>query len=268
MSIALSAKIHPSAIIEDGAVIGEQVEVGPFCVVGPEVSLAEGVRLISHVVIAGVTRVGPRTVFYPFASIGHAPQDLKYAGERVELVIGADNVFREHSTANPGTAGDNSITKIGDRCLFMMGSHIAHDCVVGDHVILANNATIAGHVHVGNGAILGGISAVHQFTRIGRNAMIGGMTGVEKDVIPFGSVMGNRAYLAGLNLIGMKRAKLPRETINATRAAYRMIFEGEEGSLQSRAQAAAEAFPEIDTVQEIAAFLSDDSARSFCTPRA
>lgn len=265
MAIDPSAEIHPTAVVAEGAVIGAGAIVGPFCVVGPEVVLAPGVVLHSHVAVAGVTRVGEGTQIFPFASIGHAPQDLKYAGERVELVIGARNRIREHCTMNPGTVGGGGITRVGDDCLFMMSTHVAHDCVVGNRVILANNATLAGHVVVEDGAILGGLAAVHQFVRIGRNAMIGGLAGVVADVIPFGSVTGERGHLAGLNLVGLKRAGVERSQIHGLRAAFGEMFAGE-GTLQDRARAALDRHPDNPLVAEVAGFILTDSARSFTVP--
>lgn len=267
MSIDSNATIHDSAIVEDGATIGAGATVGPFCAVGADVTLGEGVELVSHVAVAGVTSVGARTRIFPFASIGHQPQDLKFHGERTELRIGEDNQIREHVTMNPGTEGGGGVTSVGSRCLFMMGAHVGHDCHVGDNVILANNATLAGHVDVGDFAFLGGLSAVHQFVRIGGQAMIGGMTGVEKDVIPFGMVIGNRAWLHGLNIVGLKRRGFDRPTIHALRAAYRDIFDGE-GNLASRAETAAPNYVDVEPVQDIIKFITHDSSRSFCTPRA
>ena len=257
--------IHPTAIIADGAKVAESAIIGPYCVVGPDVVLAEKVELKSHVAVDGRTRIGEGTVVYPFASLGHAPQDLKFSGERSELNIGAHNTIREHVTMNTGTEGGGMLTQVGDHCLFMVASHVAHDCKVGNRVILANNATLAGHVEVGDGAIIGGLAAIHQFVRIGRAAMIGGMSGVEKDVIPFGSVTGERASLSGLNLIGLKRSGVERETIHALRGAYKALFDAQDGVLEERvsklrAGAAAE-------VSELLDFLSDDSSRSFCTPK-
>ncbi|MGF1500224.1 MAG: acyl-ACP--UDP-N-acetylglucosamine O-acyltransferase [Paracoccaceae bacterium] len=258
--------IHPTALVEAGAEIGDGVEIGPYCIVGPEVVLAAGVVLEAHVVVAGRTTIGPRSRVWPFASLGHQPQDLKYRGEPSRLEIGADCRIREHVTANPGTEGGGMVTRIGDGCLLMVGTHIGHDCQVGRGAIFANNATLAGHVDVGEGAVLGGLSAVHQFVRIGPGAMVGGMSGVEKDVIPFGSVIGNRAELGGLNVIGLKRRGVPREAIHALRAAYREIFYGE-GALADRAARAAAAHPESPEVQSVVAFIRADTSRSFCTPR-
>ncbi|MEM9045701.1 MAG: acyl-ACP--UDP-N-acetylglucosamine O-acyltransferase [Pseudomonadota bacterium] len=258
--------IHPTAIIEDGAVIGSGVRIGPYCVIGGEVELAEGVELISHVVVAGRTKIGSGTRVWPFASVGHQPQDLKFKGEASRLEIGAECMIREHATLNPGTEGGGRLTSLGDRCLMMMGSHVGHDCHVGSSVIMANNATLGGHVHVGDFALLGGLSAVHQFVRIGTHSVVGGMTGVEKDVIPFGSVLGDRASLGGLNLIGLKRRGFDRQTIHSLRTAYRELFEGE-GRLTDRAQDVGAKYPDIEPVQQIVAFIAADSSRSFCTPR-
>lgn len=258
--------LHPSAVVEEGAVLGADVTVGPFCTVGAEVTLSDGVELVSHVAVAGRTTIGPRTRIWPFASIGHQPQDLKYAGEASVLEIGADCMIRETVTANPGTAGGGRITRIGNRCLLMAGAHVGHDCILSDGVILANNATLAGHVEVGENAFLGGLSAVHQFVRLGAHSMVGGMSGVEKDVIPFGSVLGNRAALGGLNIVGIKRRGFDRATIHALRAAYRTIFEGT-GALAERAERAAASHPDVPAVQEMTAFILADSSRNFCTPR-
>ncbi len=258
--------IHDTAVVDPKAEIGADVSIGPYCVVGPGVSLADGVELVSHVAVDGITKIGPGTKIWPFASIGHQPQDLKFAGEESYLEIGAKNMIREHVTMNPGTTGGGLYTRIGDGGLFMMGVHVGHDCQIGNHVIMANNATLAGHVEVGDFAFMGGLSAVHQFVRIGPHAMVGGMSGVEKDIIPFGSVIGNRADLGGLNVIGLKRRGFDRETIRAIRDAYRAIFYGE-GALHDRAEAAGQAHPEIEPVQEMVEFITADTARSFCTPR-
>lgn len=258
--------IHPSSVVEPGAEIGTGVEIGPFCHVGAEVRLRDGVVLHSHVSLTGRTEIGARTRVWPFASLGSQPQDLKYEGEQSSLSIGADCMVREHVTANPGTKGGGMHTRVGDKCLLMVGSHIGHDCQLGQGVILANNATLAGHVEIGDFAFLGGLCAVHQFVRIGQHAMVGGMTGVEKDVIPFGSVIGNRAELGGLNIVGLKRRGFPREAIHALRAAYREVFFGE-GSLADRAARAAETHRGIEAVEAMVAFILADSSRSFCTPR-
>jgi UDP-N-acetylglucosamine acyltransferase len=263
----VNTEIHPTAIIEPGATLGEGVFVGPYCVVGPDVSLGDGVRLISHAVVAGRTAVGPNSHIYPFASIGHQPQDLKYRGEPSRLEIGANNIIREHVTMNPGTEGGGMCTRIGNNCLFMMSAHVAHDCVVGNHVILANNATLAGHVHIGDYAILGGLSAVHQFARIGCHAMVGGLSGVEQDVIPYGLVLGNRARLAGLNIIGLKRRGFSRAEVATLRKAYRLMF-AEEGSMAERLNDVTEMYSGNEAVMDIVEFIRTDSSRAICQPRA
>ncbi len=257
--------IHPSAIVEDGAQIGQGVTIGPFCLVGHEVRLDDGVSLHSHVVIAGRCRIGANTKIFPFASIGTQPQDLKYKGEPSELIIGCNNIIREHVTMSPGTEGGGMVTTVGNNCLFMVGSHVAHDCVIGDHVILVNNATLGGHVSVGDWAILGGLSAAHQFVRIGRHAMIGGMSGVENDVIPYGSVIGNRARLSGLNIVGLKRRGFSRNTIHALRNAYRLLF-APEGTMAERMEDVAEVFHDNEPVMEIVNFIRADASRAICQP--
>ena len=257
--------IHPSAIVADGVQLGEDIRIGPYCVIGPNVELGDGSELISHVSIAGRTQIGANTKVFPFASIGHQPQDLKYQGEPSWLVIGCNNIIREHVTMNPGTEGGGMETRVGNNCLFMVGAHVAHDCQIDDHAILVNNATLAGHVEIGEWAIVGGLSAVHQFVRIGKHAMIGGMTGVEQDVIPYGSVMGNRARLFGLNLVGLKRRDFSRDDIHEMRKAYRLIF-AEEGTMAERLEDVAEDFADYKPVMEIVEFIQADSSRSICHP--
>ncbi|MEQ1890744.1 MAG: acyl-ACP--UDP-N-acetylglucosamine O-acyltransferase [Alphaproteobacteria bacterium] len=258
--------IHPTAIVPGAAQLGSGVVIGPYCVLGEQVALGDNVTLHSHVCIAGKTSIGAGTTIFPFASIGHPPQDLKYAGETSELIIGAGNVIREHVTMNPGTAGGGLVTRVGDNGLFMAGAHVAHDCQVGGHVILANHATLAGHVTVGDYAILGGLSAVQQFARIGQHAMIGGMSGVVDDVIPYGSVLGNRAHLGGLNVIGLKRRGFSRDQIHGLRNAYRMLF-APEGTLQERLEDVAALFRDHVEVMEIVDFIRS-ATRSICTPEA
>lgn len=258
--------IHPTAIIEPGARLGGDITIGPYSCIGADVELGDGVSIMAHVVVGGRTTIGPRTRIFPFASIGLPPQDLKYHGEESTLRIGADNTIREHVTMNPGTEGGGMLTSVGDRCLFMVGAHVAHDCKVGNGVIMANNATLAGHVEIGDHAVLGGLSAVHQFVRIGQNAMIGGMSGVEHDVIPYGSVMGDRARLAGLNVVGLRRRNFSRDEIHALRSAYRMIFAAE-GTMAERIEDAAEMFKDAPAVMDIVAFIRADSSRAICQPR-
>lgn len=260
-------QIHPSALIEDGAVLGKNVKIGPFCMVGPKVTLGDDVELVSHVVVAGRTSIGARTKIFPFACLGQQPQDLKYAGEDTLLEIGADNKIREHATMHPGTVGGGGVTRVGDNGLFMAGTHVGHDCLVGDNVILANNATLAGHVEIQDFVIIGGLSAVIQWRRIGAHAIIGGLTGVEFDVIPYGSVVGDRARLAGLNLIGLKRRNFSRDEIHALRGAYKAVFNGAEGTLRSRAEAAQEQYAQFKGVQTMTSFMLDGEDRRFCTPR-
>jgi UDP-N-acetylglucosamine acyltransferase len=260
------AEIHPTAIVDPAAKLATSVAVGPYCVVDGEVELGESVRLHAHVVVTGRTRIGPRTRIFPFASIGHEPQDLKYQGEKSELVIGSDNLIREHVTMNPGTTGGGMVTRVGSHCLFMVGAHVAHDCQIGDHVIMANNATLAGHVIVGDYAVLGGLSAVHQFVRIGPHAMIGGMSGVENDVIPYGSVMGDRARLSGLNIRGLQRRGFERDDLQALRSAFQLLFT-EKGTFGERVADVAALYKDIEPVRHIVDFIRADSSRAICQPR-
>lgn len=262
----MSRTIHPTAVVDPAAELGDDVVVGPFCVVGAQVTLGAGVRLLSHVVVEGRTRIGDGTVIYPFASIGHRPQDLKYRGEPSELIIGRNNQIREHVTMNPGTEGGGMVTRVGDNGLFMMGAHVAHDCILGDNVILANNATLAGHVVVGDFAFFGGLSAVHQFVRVGAHAMIGGMSGVENDVIPFGLVMGDRARLSGLNLVGLERRGFSKEQVRDLRAAYRMLF-ASEGTFADRVEEVERRYGDTVLVADVLGFIRTKSSRALCQPR-
>jgi UDP-N-acetylglucosamine acyltransferase len=263
----MTARIHATAVVEAGASLGEDVVVGPFCVVGADVVLGKGVRLVSHVAVAGRTRIGDSTIVYPFSSLGHPPQDMKYRGEPSELVIGAHNVVREHVTMNPGTEGGGMLTRVGDHGLFMVGVHVAHDCIVGDHVIFANNATLAGHVTVGDYAIIGGLSAVHQFVRIGCHAMIGGMSAVENDVIPYGLAMGERARLAGLNLVGLERRGFAREDVRALRSAYRLLFATSSDTFADRLEEAGREYQANGLVSEVLDFIRLKSARPLLQTR-
>jgi UDP-N-acetylglucosamine acyltransferase len=257
--------IDPTAIVEDGAQIDENVSIGPYCVVGSDVSLSDGVTLASHVVVTGRSNIGANTRIYPFASIGHQPQDMKYKGEPSELTVGCNTIIREHVTMNPGTEGGGMVTRVGNNCLIMVGSHVAHDCQIGDHAILVNNATLGGHVRIDEWAIIGGLSAIHQFARIGRHAMVGGMSGVENDVIPYGSVFGNRAHLSGLNIVGLKRRGFSRDTIHALRKAYRLMF-APEGTLKERLADVSATFADNEPVMEIVDFIEADSSRAICQP--
>lgn len=258
--------IHPTAIVEPGAKLGAGVKIGPFCMVGPGVELGDDSELVSHVVLAGRTSIGPRAKIFPFASIGHQPQDLKFHGEPSTLTIGADCMIRESVTMNPGTEGGGLATTVGDKCVFLTGAHVAHDCKVGSSVIFSNNVMLAGHCTVQDFAIIGGGAAVHQYCRIGAHAFIGGLSGVENDVIPYGIALGNRAHLAGLNIVGLKRRGFSREVIHDIRKAYRLLF-ADEGTLQERVEDVAGTFDGHGVVQEILAFIREGGSRSICTPR-
>jgi len=260
--------IHPTAVVEDGAALGAGVSVGPFCVVGSDVRLGDDVVLDSHCVVTGRTELGRGCRVYPFASVGSAPQDTKYAGEASWLTVGADTTIREHVTLNPGTAGGGLHTRVGARCLLMVGAHVAHDCDVGDDVIMVNQATLGGHVTIEDGAILGGLAAVHQYVRIGAGAMIGGMTGVEHDVIPYGMALGNRARLNGLNVVGLKRQGVEKSAIQTLRNAYHVLFERGDGTFQDRIAEVAERYGNEERVARVLDFLRADAGRPLCRPGA
>ncbi len=257
---------HPTAIVEDGARIGAGVRIGPYCMVGRNVELGDGCELISHAVVAGHTKIGPRARIFPFASIGHQPQDLKFKGEASTLTIGADCILREGVTINPGTEGGGMTTTVGDRCAFLANSHVGHDCRIGNNVIFSNNALLAGHCDVGDFVILGGGAGVIQFARIGNHAFVGGMSGVENDLIPYGMALGNRAYLSGLNIIGLQRRGFSREQVHTLRRAYRLLFAAE-GSLKERLEDVSGEYKDNPAVQEIIAFIRVGGKRSLCTPR-
>ena len=264
MSLHPSATIHPSAVIEPGAVIGPDCRVGPFCVVGPKVVLARGVELKSHVVVTGQTEIGEETVVFPFTTLGEIPQDLKFRGEETRLIIGARNRIRENVTMNPGTEGGGGITRVGNDGLFMAGSHVAHDCQLGDHVILVNNAALAGHCVLEDGVIVGGLSGVHQFVRIGRGAMIGAVTMVTADVVPYGLVQGPRGTLDGLNLVGLKRRGAGRADIAALRDLLGALAQG---TFRDTARVEAAKGSDNALVKEVLDFILGPSDRSFLTPR-
>ena len=216
--------IHKTAIVDKKAKISEKAIIGPYSIVGPDVKIGEGAEIQSHVNITGNTIIGNNTKIFPFASIGTNPQDLKYKGEKTKLEIGNNNIIREHVTINTGTDGGGGITKIGNNNLIMIGAHIAHDCMVGNNVVIANSAAIAGHAQISDDVIIGGNCGIQQFTRIGKMAMIGGMSGVSRDVIPYGLSFGNRNYLEGINLIGLRRKKVSNKEILALSEAYKEIF--------------------------------------------
>ncbi len=261
----MSIEIHPTAIVEAGAELADGVSIGPFCTVGANVKLGPNCKLVSHVVVAGHTELGADNTVYPFAMLGGPPQHTAYKGEATRLVIGDRNTIREHATMNIGTVNGGGVTKVGSDGLFMIESHVGHDCTVGDKVILTKQATLGGHCEVGDFVIVGGLAAVHQFTRVGRHAMIGGLAAVVKDVIPYGSVWGNHAHLEGLNLVGLKRRGFSRETINTMRAAYRLLF-ADEGTFQERLEDTLETYAACAEVVEIIEFIRADGSRPLCLP--
>lgn len=265
MAVHASARLHPTAQIEEGAVIGPECRIGAFAVIGPEVVLGEAVEVRAHAVITGWTEIGAGTVVFPFACVGEVPQDLKYIGERTRLVIGARCRIREGATLNTGTEGGGGITRVGNDCLFMTGAHVGHDAQIGNGVIMANQAAVAGHCVIGDEVIIGGLSGIHQFVRIGRGAIIGAVTMVTNDVMPHGLVQAPRGALEGLNLVGLKRRGVPRPELTALRAAYQMLAQGE-GSFVDRARRLAE---ETDSahVREITDFILGATDRSFLTPQ-
>jgi len=264
-TVAASARLHPLCVVEDGAVIGENVVIGPFCHVGPHVVLHDDVELLTHVVVTGRTVIGKGTRIFPSAVIGGDPQSIHHAGEETTLTIGAHNTIREGVTMNTGTAEGGGATVVGDHNLFLANSHVAHDCQLGNHIILSNNVMLAGHVKVGDRAILGGGSAVHQFTRIGRHAFIGGLSAVSYDVIPYGMLNGNPGVLGGLNVVGMSRAGIERATIHTVRRAFKQIFEGE-GSARANAAAIRDEHADCPQVIEILDFIAAESDRALSSP--
>ena len=256
--------IHQSSIVDAQAKISKNVKIGPFCYIGPDVQLGENVELISNVHLEGNTKIGNGTRIFPFASIGTQPQDLKYNNEKNSTIIGKNNIIREYVTINPGTAGGGSKTTIGDNCLLMISSHVAHDCTLGNNVIIANNVPLGGHVTIEDSVIIGGNSAVQQFTRIGRLAMIGGMTGVLKDVIPFGLSIGNRNYLQGLNLIGLRRKKYENQKIMGLDKAYKAIFSSK--NLHENLSKINGEYKGNELVNEVITFIEKDKKRPICSP--
>ena len=257
--------IHKSSVIDSKAEISKNVKIGPFCYVGPNVFLDDSVELVSNVHIEGNTKIGKGTRIFPFASIGTQPQDLKFKGEKNKLEIGKNNLIREYVTINPGTEGGGSKTIIGNNCLFMISSHIAHDCKVGNEVVIANNVPLGGHVTIEDSVVIGGNSAVQQFTRIGRLAMIGGMTGVLKDVIPFGLSIGNRNYLEGLNLVGLRRKKYENQKIMGLSKAYKEIFASK--NLHENLSKINGEHKGNELVNEVIAFIEKDKKRPICSPQ-
>ena len=255
--------VHPTAIVTPGARLAAGVEVGPWCTVGPDVVLEQGVRLISHVVVDGQTSIGAGGLIYPFCTVGMAPQDLKYRGEPTRTVIGPRTQLREHCTVHRGTVTGSGVTRVGADCLLMAVVHVAHDCELGDGVIVANNVVMGGHVSIGAGAVIGGATALHQFVRIGRAAMVGGASGVEADVIPFGTVLGNRARLTGLNVVGLKRRGVDRAGLHRLRMAFRLLFaaDGETGQVFAQRLSEARGLAQDSLVEELLAFIDAPSRR-------
>tara|TARA_B100000900_G_scaffold295289_1_gene253943 strand:- start:67 stop:852 length:786 start_codon:yes stop_codon:yes gene_type:complete len=256
--------IHPSAVISKNAEIHNSTNIGPFCIIGDGVKIGKNNNLISHVSITGETTIENNNNFYPFCSIGSEPQDLKYSNEKSYLYIGSNNKFRENVTVNPGTSGGGLNTTIDDNCLFMVGSHVAHDCKIKSNVILANNATLAGHVEIDNNAILGGNSAIHQFVRIGKFAMIGGMSGVEKDIIPYGLYTGIRENLKSLNLIGLKRKGLTSNVISEIKNLISLIFDKND-TIENNIKNNFVENSEILEIKEVIEFLNSNSKRGITT---
>lgn len=258
------AKIDPTARVADGAKLGADVFIGPYCVIGPDVTLGDGCHLVSHVSIQGITEIGAGARIQPFASLGSPPQSVHYKGEAARLVIGRNCDIREGVTMNIGTAGGRMETRVGNDCMFMVGAHVGHDCIVGNNVIFANNATLGGHVEVGDFSFLGGLSAVHQNTRIGEQVIIAGVSAVRHDLIPFGATNAT-GDLGGLNLVGLKRRGFSRETIHKLRAAYREIFFGA-GELAARIDEVGQRYADEPAVQKIVSFIRGAGKRRISTP--
>ena len=256
--------IHNTALIDPKAKISDNVKIGPYSVIGPNVQIGEGTIVQSHVNISGNTKIGINNKIYPFASIGNDPQDLKFKGEKTKLEIGDNNKIREYVTISPGTDGGGGLTKVGNNCLFMVSAHIAHDCLVGDNVILANNVPLGGHAHIDDNVIIGGNSAVQQFTRVGKSAMIGGMCGVVRDIIPYSIAHGNRSVLQGLNLIGLRRKNIPNKEIIILSNAYKEIFKSE--NLTDNLSNLSKEFKDNELVAEVIRFIEKDKKRPICTP--
>ena len=259
--------IHPTSIVEDGAILGAGVEIGPFCHVGPRAVLGDGVRLVSHVSISGVTHIGARTKIYPQAALGGDGQIRNNDFADGVLEIGEECVLREMVSMSSGSRKGGGLTRVGARGYFMANSHVGHDCMVGDDVTMANSVCLGGHVTIGDRVIFGGVSAVQQFCRVGRGAMIGGLTGVNRDVIPYAMAFGDHAELAGLNLIGLKRSGMSRDAINALRGAFRLIFHGKGGGVADRAREARSRWPDVPQVIEVADFILADAKQELCLAR-
>ena len=262
----MAVTIHPAAHVDPKAQLDDGVSIGPLCIVGPDVKLGKNVELVSQVNLAGDTAIGADCKLYPFVSMGHPPQDFKHKGGPVSIVIGERSIFRELVNVHPGTDAGRAETRIGDDCYFMVGSHLAHEGHVGNKVVISNGAQIGGAVTIGDHAILGGLCAVHQHTRIGAHAFVGGMATVTTDVIPYGSVVGNTAYLAGLNVVGLKRRGFDRQAVRDLRSAYRLLF-AQEGTFAERLEDTAHLYKDHELVMEIVGFIRDQDKRPICMPR-
>ena len=258
---------HHTSIVSEKAILGSNVTIGPYCIINDNVKIGNNVNLMAHIYVDGNTIIGDNCRFFPYCSIGTSPQDLKYKGEKSKLKIGDNNIFREYVTVNPGTEGGGLETTIGNNCLFMINAHVAHDCKIGNNVIMVNNASIAGHVILEDYAIMGALSGAHQFCRIGKHSMIGGLSGVDSDVIPYGTVIGNRAYLSGLNIIGLKRRGFSKDIIQDLRKAYGLLFSSQEGTFSDRVKEVSEEFLDNEPIQEIVQFLKSEKSRSICKPK-
>ena len=258
--------IHKSSIIHHNAKISADVEIGPFCSIGENVKIGEKCKLHSHINIQGDVTIGSNTEIFPFASIGSVPQDLKYKGEDTKVIIGSSCKIREYVTINKGTKGGGGVTIIGNNCLMMIGTHVAHDCLIGNNVIFANHSTLAGHVILKDNVVVGALSAIHQFSKIGEGAMIGGMSGVTADVVPYSTVVGNRAKLSGLNILGLKRRNIEKKEISELRKVYKYIFHNNRDTLRERVIDMKKKEFKEQTIQIFLEFLSGDSDRSFTLP--
>ena len=261
----MTVSIHPSSIVDSNAQLGKGVDIGPLCVIGPDVVLGDNVKLVAQVNLAGTTHIGEDSKLYPFVSMGHPPQDFKHKGGPVSIEIGERCTFRENVNIHPGTDTGEPVTRIGHDCYFMVGTHLAHEGQMGNHVTVSNGAQIGGNVTIGDHVILGGLCAIHQHTRIGNHAFIGGMATVTADVIPYGSVVGNAAHLAGLNVIGLKRRGFSRDKISDLRAAYRLLF-AQEGTFSERLEDTAGLYSDNELVMEIVAFIRSQNLRNICMP--
>ena len=258
--------IHKTSIINKNTKIGSNVEIGPFCTLGDNVHIGEGCKLHSHINIQGDVEIGRNTEIFPFVSIGSIPQDLKYRGEKTKVIIGSNCKIREYVTVNIGTEGGGKLTSLGDNCLLMVGTHIAHDCIVGNNVIFANHSTLAGHVVIHDNVVVGALSAIHQFSRIGEGAMIGGMSGVTADVVPFSTVIGNRAKLSGLNILGLKRRLTKKSEMSELRKVFKYIFYDKKNTFKLRINEIKNKKYKEKTIKVLLDFLSSNSERSFVLP--